>query len=103
LSLGFSFVSHPKNGLTDAYLELSLKACTNQASLLSRKGKWHCKAVLAFFKKEEVMREVLADLMLITCGGQPRSPDLLEVRVCNYGTAERNFYIYNGFVIYVTR
>jgi hypothetical protein len=49
------------------------------------------------------MREVLADLMLITCGGQPRSPDLLEVRVCNYGTAERNFYIYNGFVIYVTR
>ncbi|KAH7190073.1 hypothetical protein DER44DRAFT_851671 [Fusarium oxysporum] len=100
---GFSFVSHPKNGLTDAYLELSLKACTNQASPLSRKGKWHRKAVLAFFKKEEAMREVLADLMLITCGGQPRSPDLLEVRVRNHRTAERNFYIYNGFVIYVTR
>ncbi|KAH7471776.1 hypothetical protein FOMA001_g13799 [Fusarium oxysporum f. sp. matthiolae] len=100
---GFSFVSHPKNDLTEAYLELSLKACTSQASPLSRKGKWHRGAILAFLKKEEALREILADLMLMTCGGQPRSPDLLEVRVRNHGTAERSFYVYNGFMIYVTR
>uniref|UniRef100_A0A0D2XRY5 Uncharacterized protein n=2 Tax=Fusarium oxysporum (strain Fo5176) TaxID=660025 RepID=A0A0D2XRY5_FUSOF len=100
---GFSFVSHPKNDLTEAYLELSLKACTSQASPLSRKGKWHHGAILAFLKKEEALREILADLMLMTCGGQPRSPDLLEVRVRNHGTAERSFYVYNGFMIYVTR
>jgi hypothetical protein len=100
---GFSFVSHLKNGLTEAYLKLSLKACTSQASPLSRRGKWHRKAVLALLKKEEALREVLADLMLMTCGGQPRSPNLLEVRVRNHGTAERNFYVSNGFMIYVTR
>ncbi|KNB16555.1 hypothetical protein FOXG_21706 [Fusarium oxysporum f. sp. lycopersici 4287] len=100
---GFSFVSHPKNDLTEAYLEISLKACTSQASPLSRKGKWHRGAILAFLKKEEALREILADLMLMTCGGQPRSPDLLEVRVRNHGTAERSFYVYNSFMIYVTR
>ncbi|EWZ27911.1 hypothetical protein FOZG_18376 [Fusarium oxysporum Fo47] len=48
---GFSFVSHPKNDLTEAYLELSLKACTSQPSPLSRKGKWHRGAILSTIQK----------------------------------------------------
>ncbi|KAH7190970.1 hypothetical protein BKA60DRAFT_663576, partial [Fusarium oxysporum] len=77
---GFSFVNHPKNGLAEAYLELSLKACTGQVNPLSRKGRWNQKAILAYLKKEEALREVLSGLMLMTCGGQPRSPDLLNIR-----------------------
>jgi hypothetical protein len=100
---GFSFVSHPKNGLAEAYLELSLKACTNQVGPLSRKGRWDQKAILAYLKKEEALREVLAGLMLMTCGGQPRSPDLLNVRVRNHRTSERGLYVYNGYMIYITR
>ncbi|KAF5710827.1 hypothetical protein FMUND_9323 [Fusarium mundagurra] len=76
----FSFVSHPKNGLAEAYLELTLKACTSQADSLSRKGRWNQKAIFEYLKKEEALRENLAGLMLMTCGGQPRSPDLLSVR-----------------------
>ncbi|KAH7471991.1 hypothetical protein FOMA001_g13814 [Fusarium oxysporum f. sp. matthiolae] len=99
----FSFVSHPKNGLAEAYLELTLKACTSQADSLSRKGRWNQKAIFDYLKKEEALRENLAGLMLMTCGGQPRSPDLLSVRVRNHRTSERGLYIYNGYMIYVTR
>jgi hypothetical protein len=100
---GFSFVSHPKNGLGEAYLELSLKACTSQADSLLHKGRWNQKAIFEYLKKEEALRENLAGLKLMTCGGQPRSPDLLSVRVCNHRTSERGLYIYNGYMIYVTR
>ncbi|EXL52797.1 hypothetical protein FOCG_08558 [Fusarium oxysporum f. sp. radicis-lycopersici 26381] len=98
----FSFVSHPKNGLAEAYLELTLKACTSQADSLSRKGRWNQKAIFEYLKKEEALRENLAGLMLMTCGGQPRSPDLLSIRVSNHRTSERGLYIYNGYMIYVT-
>jgi hypothetical protein len=32
---GFSFVKHPDNGLVDAYLDLSVKACTTRRKGLS--------------------------------------------------------------------
>ncbi|KAL9560653.1 hypothetical protein ACKAV7_015216 [Fusarium commune] len=100
---GFSFVSHPKNGLVEAYLKLSLQACTSQADSLSRKGQWNQKAIFEYLKKEEALHENLAGLMLMTCRGQPRSPDLLSVRVRNHRTSKRGLYIYNGYMIYVTR
>ncbi|MBE3049179.1 hypothetical protein IMZ48_43115 [Candidatus Bathyarchaeota archaeon] len=40
---------------------------------------------------------------MMTGGGQPRSPDLLGLRVRNCGTSERGFYVYNGSIIYLTR
>ncbi|KAJ4065542.1 hypothetical protein NW761_015265, partial [Fusarium oxysporum] len=39
----------------------------------------------------------------MTGGGQPRGPDLLHILLRNCGTAERGLYVYNGFVIYLTR
>ncbi|KAG4271473.1 hypothetical protein FPRO04_10913 [Fusarium proliferatum] len=71
---GFSFVTHPRNGLVDAYLKLSLKACTSLSNPLSRKGSWDRKAVFAYWKKEEALREALAGLLMMTGGGQPRGP-----------------------------
>ncbi|KAF5261492.1 hypothetical protein FOXYS1_7818, partial [Fusarium oxysporum] len=100
---GFSFVTHPRNGLVDAYLKLSLKACTSLSNPLSRRGIWDRKAVFAYWKKEEALREVLAGLLMMTGGGQPRGPDLLHILLRNCGTAERGLYVYNGFVIYLTR
>ncbi|KAH7199222.1 hypothetical protein BKA60DRAFT_470242 [Fusarium oxysporum] len=100
---GFSFVTHPRNGLVDAYLKLSLKACTSLSNPLSRKSSWDRKAVFAYWKKEEALREVLAGLLMMTGGGQPRGPDLLHILLRNCGTAERGLYVYNGFVIYLTR
>ncbi|EMT69415.1 hypothetical protein FOC4_g10000086 [Fusarium odoratissimum] len=100
---GLSFVNHPKNVLAETYLELSLKACTNQVNPLSRKGRWNQKEILAYLNKEKALREILSGLMLMTCGGQPCIPDLLNIRVCNHRTSERSLYVYNGYMIYVTR
>ncbi|KAH7247272.1 uncharacterized protein BKA55DRAFT_571177 [Fusarium redolens] len=46
---------------------------------------------------------MVSGLMLMTCGGQPRSPDLLNILVRNHRTSERSLYVYNGYMIYVTR
>ncbi|KAK2684347.1 hypothetical protein QWA68_017017 [Fusarium oxysporum] len=100
---GFSFVSHPEERAGRGLFELTLKACTSQADSLSRQGRWNQKAIFDYLKKEEALLENLAGLMLMTCGGQPRSPDLLSVRVRNHMTSERGLYIYNGYMIYVTR
>ncbi|KAK2471490.1 hypothetical protein H9L39_17721 [Fusarium oxysporum f. sp. albedinis] len=66
---------------------LSFKACTSLSNPLSRKGRWDQKAVFAYWKKEEALREVLAGLLIMTGGGQPRAPDLLHILLRNCGTA----------------
>ncbi|KAH7187938.1 hypothetical protein BKA60DRAFT_527511 [Fusarium oxysporum] len=100
---GFSFVTHPRNGLAEAYLKLSFKACTSLSNPLLRKGRWDQKAVLAFWKKEEALRAALAGLMMMAGGGQPRVPDLLHILLRNCGKAERGLYVYNGSMIYLTQ
>ena len=100
---GFSFVTHPQNGLADAYTELSFRACTDQATPLSRNGRWDHKAVFAYLKKAEAFCEPSGGLLLTTGGGPPRSTELLDIRVRNHGSAERGFYIYNGSMFYLTR
>lgn len=103
-SSGFSFVSHPQNGLEQAFLKLSVKACTSPSQpLTTRKGTWSQAAVSAYCGKEVRLREALAVLMLMTGGGQPRGPDLLNIRVRNCGTVERGLYVYKGSMIYLTR
>lgn len=49
------------------------------------------------------LRELLAALLYMTGGGQPRGPDLLSLRHRNSGTAERGIYLYGGSMIYLTR
>lgn len=103
-SNGFSFVTHSQNGLAQAFMKLSFKACTSLSNpLTTGKGVWNQKAVFTYWKKETQLREALAVLMLMTGGGQPRSPDLLHLRVRNCETVERGLYVYNGSIIYLTR
>jgi hypothetical protein len=100
---GFSFVSHPANKLTEAYLALSVRACTNHLESLSRGGRWDWKAVCRYLKKEQALCELLSALLLITGGGLPRGPCLLGLRYQNTPTAERGIYAHDGSIVYVTR
>ncbi|OBT60212.1 hypothetical protein VE03_10258 [Pseudogymnoascus sp. 23342-1-I1] len=73
---GFSFVKHPENGLVDAYLDLSTKACLEEMLLVG----------------------------LHTSGGQaPRAPALLDLEIQNGPSTKRGIYVWNGFVVYLTR
>ena len=100
---GYSFMTHPENGLREAYMELSYKACTNHLHSLSKHGQWNWKKVQAYMKKETVYREAIGLLMLTTGGGQPRAPDLLHLRYQNSITAECGIFVYNGRVAYMTQ
>lgn len=100
---GFSFVTHPRNDLSEAYMQLCFRACTDQASSLAPNGNRHGPMISAYLKKVEALSEALGGLMLAAVGGQPRGPCLLDVRVRNHGTAERGLYVYNSFIMYLTR
>jgi hypothetical protein len=70
---GYSFVTHPPNGLVEAYTELSFQACTSERHSLSKNGTWPRNEVHTYLKKEKTYREALGLLMLMTVGGQPRA------------------------------
>jgi hypothetical protein len=52
---GFSFVQHPANKLTDAYLDLSRKACTTRRNGLFRGNQWDWKAISLYRKEAEAL------------------------------------------------
>lgn len=100
---GHSFVAHPENGLGEAYLRLSFKACTSQLNSLSKNGRWNWREVQTYVRKETAFCEAIALLMLVAGGGQPRAPDLLHLRCEIAMPAERGIFVYGGSVMYLTR
>lgn len=102
-SQGFSFVHHPDNHLSEAYLELSTRACTTRRNGLLRKGRWNWKAIFLYLKKVEAFQEAVAG-MCYTSGAQfPRVSELFGLECENGPTSARGFYTYNGHVFYLTR
>jgi len=56
---GFSFVSHPENGLSDAYLEISRYAFTTGQRSLRRDGRWDWESVLQYQRWPASVRPAL--------------------------------------------
>jgi hypothetical protein len=71
-SYRFSFVHHPGNHLSEAYLELSTRACTTRRNGLLREGRWNWKAVFLYLKKVEALQEAVAGLCYMSGGQLPR-------------------------------
>jgi hypothetical protein len=100
---GYSFIQDPANDLSTAYLTLSTRACTAQGDGLLQGDRWDFKAVSEYLKMTEAHQGYLAGTML-TLGGQgPRATELLSLEYCNGQSSQRGVYVYNGFMIYVTR
>jgi hypothetical protein len=99
---GTSFVHHPENGLLRAYLDLSKQACTTRAGLFKNR-KWDWEAVFSYQRKAEELDEMGLGGLYSACGQVPRGPGLLELEYENGSSTERGMYIWNGFMLYVTR
>jgi hypothetical protein len=100
---GFSFVQHLANKLADAYLDLSTKACTTRRNGLFRENQWEWKAISLYRKKAESLLEMIAGVFE-TIGGQAvRLSELLSLECENGSSTECGLYVYNGFVIFITR
>ncbi|KAH7112035.1 hypothetical protein EDB81DRAFT_671170 [Dactylonectria macrodidyma] len=100
---GFSFVTHPENNISTAYLELFKRACTSRHEPLSRKDCWNWQAVYKYLKKEESFREYLGLAMYVTGGQLPRWPELLSLWCENGEFGERGLYKYRSSLLYVVR
>jgi hypothetical protein len=62
ISYGYSFVTDPANGLTDAYLELSRRACLSDAEGLLTDDDWDTRAVRQYL---DLQREFQGSIMLL--------------------------------------
>ena len=100
---GFSFVQHLGNRVADAYLELSTKACTTRRNKLFKKGQQDQKAIFVYQKNVEALEEMLLGGLHTTGGQVLRAPKLLSLEVQNGSATERRVYVWNGFIIYLTR
>jgi hypothetical protein len=96
ISYGYSFVTDPANGLTDAYLELSRRACFPDAEGLLTDDDWDTRVVRQYL---DLQREFQGSIMLLISlfGGQmPRGTDLLAVAHCNSAANRRGIFLYEG-------
>ena len=100
---GFSFVQHPQNGLADAYLELSSKACTTRRGGLFKDGRWDWGAIFQYEKQADTLVEMLAGGLHTACGQSPRASELLGLECTNGSSTVRGICAWNGFLIYVIR
>jgi len=100
---GFSFVFHPENGLTNAYLQLLTRACMDRADGLLSNNQWDREAVFRYLRRKEVVLESLLAVMYVLSGQGPRSTELLGLQHCNGPFNERGVYIHNGSMVYIAR
>jgi hypothetical protein len=98
---GHSFVQ--KNGLAEAYLELSDRACTTRRGGLFAGGQWDWRAVFKYEKRADALAEMLAGGLHTACGQLPRAPELLGLECANGSSTKRGIYAWNGFLVYVVR
>ncbi len=103
MAYGYSFVADPRNQLDRGYLTLAMKACTSEQGGLYHDGTWDGRAIFAYLRKDEALRERMLGLMYVTGGQAPRGPELLSLRCQNGPTAQRGIFAYDGYLMYLTR
>jgi hypothetical protein len=100
----FSFVNHPRNRLSDAYLELSTRACkTGRNGLFDGKGCWNWVAVFQHLKAKERLVEMIAGVLYTTAGQVARAVKIFSLECENGPATEHSLYIYNRYLITLTR
>ncbi|RYN62353.1 hypothetical protein AA0113_g12500 [Alternaria arborescens] len=102
-SQGFSFVHHAGNDLSEAYMQLSTRACTTRRNGLLREGRWNWKAVFLYSKKVEALLEAVAGMCYLSGGQLPRVSELFGLECENGPASARGLYVYSGCVVYLIR
>jgi hypothetical protein len=100
---GFSFVHHPGNHLSEAYLDLSARACTTRRNGLLKEGRWNWTAVFLYLKRVEAFLEAAAGMCYLSGGQVPRVSELFGLECENGPVTARGLYVYNAHVVYLIR
>ncbi|KAK2035747.1 hypothetical protein LZ31DRAFT_537228 [Colletotrichum somersetense] len=100
---GYSFISEPANGLQEAYLDLSQRACLSGVDgLLSKEG-WVVRRVQRYIDDSDALLSMLFVLVHLTGGQAARGSELASVEYQNGTSAQRGVYIYSGALVLITR
>ncbi|KJK87120.1 hypothetical protein H633G_09028 [Metarhizium anisopliae BRIP 53284] len=102
---GYSFVSHPANGLENGYAQLLANACAQRQSLpaLSGHGRWNWCAVRQYLRRATELVEMIFGAFLTSGGQAPRLQELANIECENSPSNGRGIYIWNGSVVYIIR
>jgi hypothetical protein len=100
---GYSFVSHPANRLSDAYLTLSTRACIASGDGLLRNERWVLPAVGQYLKRCEEMLQLIMAIFYCLGGQGPRATELLTLELTNGSATWRGVYAFNGYMMYISR
>ncbi|KAK6218095.1 hypothetical protein QIS74_02559 [Colletotrichum tabaci] len=100
---GYSFISEPANGLQEAYLDLSQRACLSSIDgLLSKEG-WLLRRVQRYIDDSEALLSALFALIHLTGGQAARGSELASVKYQNGTSTPRGVYVYSGALVLITR
>ncbi|KAF6805085.1 hypothetical protein CPLU01_16012 [Colletotrichum plurivorum] len=100
---GYSFVSEPANGLQEAYLDLSQRACLSTIDgLLSKEG-WLLRRVQRYVDDSEALLSALFALIHLTGGQAARGSELASLTYQNGTSTPRGVYVCSGALVLITR
>lgn len=99
----YSFVSDPANRLSDAYLDLSRRACLAAVDGLMTDNSWDMDAVQRYLALHDEMLQLLMLLIHLTAGQAARGTEMLSVEYRNGPSTLRGICVYTGKIIVITR
>ena len=100
---GYSFVSDPANGLSDAYLELSRMACLATSDGLMTDNGWDYGAVRQYVSLHHELQRLIMLLVYLHGGSVPRGTDLLAVAHRNSPDNRRGVCIYADTIAIISQ
>jgi hypothetical protein len=100
---GYSFVHHPTNRLSGAYLELCSRACTASKHGLMVNDRWVLESARRYLKLHDEGVRLLLCLLGSLSGQAPRSSELLELQFVNAPSGVRDIFVHQASLIWVCR
>jgi hypothetical protein len=101
--LCYWFVTDPANGLREAYLELSRRACLSTVNGLMTNDDWDTVAVRHYLDRYDHLTHLLVLLVYLVCGQAPRGYERFYLEHCNEASTSRGVYVHAGKMALISR
>jgi hypothetical protein len=96
ITLGYSFVADPANGLGEAYFELSRRACLVTVNGLMTDDDWDEVAVRCYLGRYEYLTRLLVLLVYLVGGQALRGTEMFALEHCNGASTSRSVCVHAG-------
>lgn len=102
-TLSYSFVTNPANGLEEAYLKLSRRACLATANSLITDDDWDSVAVRRYLDRYDHLTHLLVLLVYLVGGQALRGTELFALEHCNGASTSCGVCVHAGKMALISR